>query len=61
MISASVELTFMSDTRFPQRRSEAYEINSDRTNKLVLNIMSQSDGTLMNAMVSEMWRGPRLR
>jgi len=61
LISASVELTFMSDTRFPQRRSEAYEINSDRTNKLVLNIMSQSEGTLMNAMVSEMWRGPRLR
>jgi hypothetical protein len=55
-ISASLELTFMADTRFPQRRSEAYEIKSDRTNKLVLNIMSQSDGTLINAIVQEMRR-----
>ena len=58
LISASVELTFMSDTRFPQRRSETYEIKrnrSDRTNKLMLYIMSQSDGTLMNAMVSEVF------
>jgi tetratricopeptide (TPR) repeat protein len=58
LISASVELTFMSDTRFPQRRSETYEIKrnrSDRTNKLMLSIMSQSDGTLMNAMVSEVF------
>jgi hypothetical protein len=58
-ISASVELTFMADTRFPQSRSEAYEIKSDRTNKLMLNIQSQNDGTLRNAIVSEM-RTPRL-
>jgi hypothetical protein len=55
-ISSSLELTFMADTRFPQRRSENYEIKSDRTNKLVLNIMSQNDGTLIGAMVEEMRR-----
>jgi hypothetical protein len=44
----------MADSRFPQRRRESYEIKSDRTNKLVLSIMSQSDGTLITAIVSEM-------
>jgi tetratricopeptide (TPR) repeat protein len=56
LISASVDLTFLSDTRLPQQRGEWYEIKSDRTNKLVLNIMSQSDGTLIAAGVSEMPR-----
>jgi hypothetical protein len=54
-ISASLELTFMADRRFPQRRREEYEIKSDQTNKLVLNIMSQSDGTLISAAVQEMF------
>jgi hypothetical protein len=51
LISASAELTFMSDTRFPQKRGEMYEIKSDRPNKLVLNMMSQTDGTLIHSMI----------
>jgi hypothetical protein len=41
------------DSRFPQRRSESYEIKSDLPNKLMLTIMSRSDGTVFSAMVSE--------
>jgi hypothetical protein len=52
-ISASAELTFVVDSRFPQRRSESYEIKSDLPNKLMLNIESRSDGTVFSAMVSE--------
>ena len=56
LISASAELTFMSDTRYPQMRGEMYEIKSDRPNKLVLNMMSQTDGTLIRSMIQEMPR-----
>jgi hypothetical protein len=52
-IAASAELTFVVDSRFPQRRSESYEIKSDLPNKLMLTIMSRSDGTVFSAMVSE--------
>jgi hypothetical protein len=55
-ISASVELTLKADTRPPppQWRNELYEIKSDRTNKLTLGILSQSDGTLISAMMMEL-------
>jgi hypothetical protein len=33
--------------------SESYEIKSDLPNKLMLTIMSRSDGTVFSAMVSE--------
>jgi len=56
LISASVELTFLRENTRPQSRIETYEIKSDRTNKLMLNIMSQSDGTLMGTMMQEMPR-----
>jgi S1-C subfamily serine protease len=46
----------MSDTRFPQRRMESYEVKSDRITKLMLSIMSQSDGTLTGAILQEMLR-----
>jgi hypothetical protein len=46
-------LTFVADSRFPQRRSESYEIKSDLPNKLMLTIMSRSDGTVFSAMMSE--------
>jgi hypothetical protein len=53
LISASVELMFISDTRFPQARSELYEVKSDRITKLGLSIMSRSDGTLMSASLQQ--------
>ena len=52
-VSASVELTFMSDTRFPQTRSETYGVKSDRTTKLMLGITSRSDGILTMAILQE--------
>ena len=59
-ISASVELVLTVDTRFSQtgRQTQMYDIKSvriakDRT-KLVLSIMSQSDGSLTSAIVQEM-------
>jgi hypothetical protein len=58
-ISASVALTFMADARFPQRRFEVYEIKSDRTNKLRLNIQSQDDDTVDSAIVAEMRTPPQ--
>ena len=58
-ISASVELTFMADARLPQRRFEVYEIKSDRTNKLRLNIQSQDDDTVSSAIVAEMRTPPQ--
>jgi hypothetical protein len=46
-ISASVELTF----RFSRHGGELYELKSDRTNKLMLAIQSQSDGTVTGAVL----------
>jgi hypothetical protein len=66
LISASVELMLMSDTKWALTRSEMqlYEVKSDRIakarTKLVLSIMSQSDGTLTSAILQEMpWFGSR--
>jgi PDZ domain len=56
LISTSVELTFKSDTRFPQTRGELYGIKSDRTDGLGLYITSRSDGTLISAVFQEMPR-----
>lgn len=56
LISASVELTFLRDNTQPRSRSETYEIKSDRTNQLMLTIMSQIDGTLMGTIMQEMPR-----
>ncbi len=57
LISASAESTFLRDNTRPRSRVETYEIKSDGTNKLILTIMSQTDGTLMGTMMQEL---PRL-
>jgi hypothetical protein len=50
-IFASVELTVIADTKFPQTHLEMYSVKgrSDRTAKLTLSISSRSDGTLIDA------------
>jgi hypothetical protein len=58
-IVASMELTLMADERLAERRFEVYEIRSDRTPRLRLNIVSQNDGTVGSAIVSEMQTPPQ--
>ena len=53
LISASVELMFMFESRFPHKRDEMYEVKSDGITKLVLRITSESDGTVTNAILKQ--------
>jgi hypothetical protein len=53
LISASVELMFMFESRLPQQRDETYEVKSDGITKLVLGITSESDGTVTNASLKQ--------
>jgi hypothetical protein len=56
ILSASLELIFTSDTRFPQMRGETYEIKNDRPKRLVLFIQSQLDGSVTMSSIAEQRR-----
>ena len=58
LISASAELTFIRDRKTSRSLVQTYEIKSDRTNKLMLTIMSASDGILMDFTIQELPRFP---
>jgi hypothetical protein len=57
-IAASAELTFLRDSKTARSLVQTYEIKSDRTNKLMLTIISASDGTLMGFDINEFPRFP---
>jgi hypothetical protein len=52
--SSSLDLEFAMETKFPQFRTEAYELKSYRPKKIVLSIMWRNNGTVMMAMMQEM-------
>ena len=56
LISGSAELTFIRDRKTSRSLVQTYEIKSGRTNKLMLTIMSASDGILMDFTIQELPR-----
>jgi hypothetical protein len=54
LASAAMELTFAADTRTPQMRSERYEINRYRPNKVHFMITSTLDGAVTMVLMQEM-------
>ena len=57
-ITASLELTLFSDTRFaqPPSRNEYYDIKSDRPNPIQLGIISQPDSSVTVSSITEKLR-----
>jgi hypothetical protein len=54
LASAAMDLTFSSDTRTPQTRTEMYEINRYRPNKVLFFFTSTLDGIVTMALMQEM-------
>ena len=54
VISASAEVTLIRENKRQQGLLQNYEIKSDRVNRLMLTIMSTSDGTVMGSIIQEL-------
>jgi hypothetical protein len=54
LASAAMDLTFAADTRMPQMRTERYEINRYRPNKVDFSITSTLDGIVSAVLMMEM-------
>jgi hypothetical protein len=52
--SSSLDLEFAVETKFPQFRTEAYELKSYRPKKIQLSITWKNNGTMMMAIMQEM-------
>jgi hypothetical protein len=52
-LSATLELTFLADTRFPQIRNEVFKIQSAHPKGLGLSIQSRTDGNVWMASIFE--------
>jgi hypothetical protein len=55
-VSAAMDLTFASETRTPQMRTERYEINRYRPNRVHITINATLDGVVRSVLVQEMHR-----
>ena len=58
VISASAEVTLIRENKRPQSLMQNYEIKSDRVNRLMLTILSTSDGIVMGSIIQELPRFP---
>ena len=58
VISASAEVTLIRENKRPRGLMQNYEIKSDRGNRLMLTILSTSDGTVMGSDIQELPRFP---
>jgi hypothetical protein len=54
LVSAAMDLTFASDTRTPQTRTERYEINRYRPKSIHITFISSLDGVMRTVLVQEM-------
>jgi hypothetical protein len=63
VMSAAMDLTFASDTRTPQIRTERYEINRYRPKSIHITFSSSLDGVVRTVLVQEMLKFdvPRVR
>jgi hypothetical protein len=54
LVSTAMDLTFASETRTPRMRSERYEINRYRPNKVHITINANLEGTVQSVLMQEM-------
>jgi hypothetical protein len=54
LVSASMDLKLAFETKFPQMRSESYEVKSGRPDKIHFSLTSMNDGTVTMALMQEM-------